>query len=128
MLSRREFLRNLLAAAGAAAVASAIPSTGPLKGWEDLPAAVEPPPLEDQAPPRWTRLVGEQDEAGTTLVVDDSACFHANDAILIPRTGEVLRVLSVRANGNVLTVGRGTLDSIPHQTLDLDWVLRLRAA
>ncbi len=126
MLSRREFLRNLLVGAGAVAVAAALPSTGALRGWEDLPEEVEPPTVEDQVVPRWTRLVGDQDEEGTSLVVDDSACFHANDALLVPRTGEILRVLQVKAHGNVLTVGRATAGTSAAKMLDLDWVLRLR--
>ena len=65
--------------------------------------------FEDELKPRWDAInnAGGYSNADTDLVVDTPTIFTKGDLVKVPRTGEVMLVLSVNDATKTLTVKRG---------------------
>jgi hypothetical protein len=60
--------------------------------------------LEDEPLPSWDTTTATSAQADTTIDVTNGTYWRAGDLVLVPRTGETMRVVSVASN--VLTVTR----------------------
>lgn len=67
--------------------------------------SVNPKWMEDEPKPEWDTTTATSLAADTTLDVSNGTYHKAGDILLVPRTGEYIRVVSVAAN--VLTTTRG---------------------
>lgn len=120
--SRRSFLQSLAAFVGTAAVTPLL-GAPKIPGWEDLP---EEFPGEESLPkskPRWTQITIAVSE-GETIIYVDGMIFHGDEAVFVPRTGELMRVVGIEDRGS-LTVARGTAGTTACALLAHDWVLRI---
>lgn len=62
--------------------------------------------IEKGLPDRWSKTTAAYTAGDTNLGVDQSKKFSIGDVILVPRTGERMRVTAVNDGSNVITVTR----------------------
>ena len=84
----------------------------------------------DEEPGGWWTKINNDSNYGTndeTLLVDDASIFRAKDVVKVPRTGEVMLVVSTSETdgANSITVSRGYGTTAPATILDDDWIMRM---
>lgn len=76
--------------------------------------------FERDHPSRWSRLNEALDNSETAIDVDDGTMFRADDMVLVPITGEIVKVSSI--SGNTLTVVRAQMGTTATAAADDAWV------
>lgn len=84
----------------------------------------------DEEPGGWWTKINNASNYGTddeTLLVDDASIFRAKDVVKVPRTGEVMLVVSTSESegANSITVSRGYGTTAAAAILDDDWIMRM---
>lgn len=76
--------------------------------------------FERDHPSRWTRVAEDMTSSETDCTVDDGSMFRVDDMVLVPITGEIVRVSAISAN--VLTIVRAQMGTTGTAFSDNDWM------